>query len=68
MELKQLSEKIQVKFNQFSYRFAAGFSRPKQKFVRQILFGILKSGQVQLNAIGRALQRCLDRASVFRII
>ena len=56
MELKQISAKIQVKFNQFSHRFAHGFSRPVQKFIRQMLFGILKCGKVQLNSIARALQ------------
>ena len=49
MQLKQLSSKIQVKFNQFSRNYVFGFNRPLQKFVRQTLFGILKSGKVQLN-------------------
>ena len=56
MKLTQLSGKIQVKFNQFIQKYAKGFKRPEQKFVRQMVFGILKSGEVQLNAIGRALQ------------
>ena len=56
MQLKQLSSKIQIKFNQFSGKYVQGFDRPLQKFLRQMLFGILKSGKVQLNAIGRALQ------------
>ena len=55
MQLKQLSSKIQVKFNQFSGNYIVGFDRPLQKFLRQMMFGILKSGTVQLNAIGRAL-------------
>lgn len=56
MELTQLSGKIQVKLNQFFQKYVRGFKRPEQKFIRQMLFGILKSGAVQLNAIGRALQ------------
>ena len=56
MQLNQLSAKIQVKFNQFCRSYVHGFDRPLQKFLRQMLFGILKSGKVQLNAIGRALQ------------
>jgi hypothetical protein len=56
MQLNQLSSKLQVKFNQFSQNYVRGFDRPLQKFLRQMLFGILKSGKVQLNAIGRALQ------------
>ena len=56
MQLKQLSSKIQVKFNQFSGKYVFVFNRPLQKFIRQMLFGILKSGKVQLDAIRRALQ------------
>ena len=56
MELKQLTNKIQVKFDQFSKKQTKGFSLPQQKFMRQMQFGILKSGKVQLNDIGRALQ------------
>ena len=56
MELKQLTGKIQVKFDQFMRRCTKGFSRPLQKFIRQMVFEILKSGQVQLHEIGRALQ------------
>ena len=56
MQLRELSAKIQVKFNQFSQRYSEGSSRPVQKFIRQMLFGILKGGQVQLNSIARSLQ------------
>lgn len=56
MQLNQLSSKIKVKFNQFSRNYVQGFDRPLQNFFRRRLFGILKSGKVQLNAIGRALQ------------
>ncbi|MBU0577399.1 transposase [Patescibacteria group bacterium] len=56
MELKQLTAKIQVKFNQYSKRHTKRFPLPIQKFIRQTQFGILKSGTVQLNNIGRALQ------------
>ena len=40
MELKQLSAKIKVKYNQFSQRYRSGFDRPKQKFLRQMILGI----------------------------
>lgn len=56
MQLTQLATKIQVKFNQFSQKNTKGFNQPLQKFMRQMQFGILKSGKVQLNDIGRALQ------------
>jgi hypothetical protein len=56
MKLAELSVRIQVKFNQFSQRHTAGINRPLQKFIRQMLFGILKGGKVQLNSIARSLQ------------
>ena len=56
MKLAELSVRVQVKFNQFSQRYTAGFNRPLQKFIRQMLFGILKGGKVQLNSIARSLQ------------
>lgn len=56
MKLAELSVRVQVKFNQFSQRYTAGINRPLQKFIRQMLFGILKGGKVQLNNIARSLQ------------
>jgi hypothetical protein len=56
MELKQLTSKVQVKFNQYIKKHTKRFNLPLQKFIRQAQFGILKSGTVQLNTIGRALQ------------
>jgi hypothetical protein len=56
MQLTQLTSKGQVKFNQFSKKNTKGFSKPLGKFIRQMQFGILKSGKVQLNDIGRVLQ------------
>ncbi len=56
MELRELSTKIQIKLHQFSERFCSDFSRPERKFLYQMLFGLLKGGQVQLNSIARHLQ------------
>jgi len=56
MQLAELSAKIQVKFNQFSQRYTRGLNRPLQKFIHQMLFGILKGGKVQLNSVARGLQ------------
>ncbi len=56
MELRELSAKIQTKLHQFNQRYGSGFSRPQQKFIWQMLFGILKGGKVQLNSIARGLQ------------
>lgn len=56
MELKELTAKVQIKLHQYHRRFGNNFSRPHQKFIYQMLFGILKGGKVQLNSIARQLQ------------
>ena len=56
MELKQITSKIQVKLKLFNNRLSAGYRRPTQRFISQMMFGILKSGKIQLNAIARSLQ------------
>jgi hypothetical protein len=56
MQLHQLSSKIQVRFNQFGGNYVFGFDRPLQQFVRQMVIGSLKSGKVQLNALGEVLR------------
>ena len=55
MELNELNRQIQVKIHQYCNKFKEGFSKPEYKFIRQMLFGILKSGRVQLSSIGRSL-------------
>ena len=56
MSFTKFARPIQIKLHQFCYSFKGNFSRPVNKFVHQMIFGILKSGTVQLNAIGRSLQ------------
>jgi len=56
MELRELTAKIQIKLHQYHRRLGNNFSRPHQKFIYQMLFGILKGGKVQLNNIARQLQ------------
>lgn len=55
MQLTELSGRIQVKFSQFSPRYTERLSRLLQKFIRQMLSGILKGGKVKLNSIARSL-------------
>jgi hypothetical protein len=56
MSFLDFTQPVQTKLHQFCASFAKQFSRPVHKFVQQMVFGILKSGSVQLNSIGRALQ------------
>ena len=50
MEINELNRQIQVKIHQYCNKFNEGFSKPEYKFIRQMLFGILKSGSVQLGS------------------
>ncbi len=52
MELNELNRQVQVKLHQYCYKFRGDYSKPDSKFVRQMHFGILKSGSVQLSSIG----------------
>lgn len=54
--MNNLTKKVQVKFNQYCMRMQGSFSKPKVKFIKEMMFGILKSGKVQLNSIARALE------------
>jgi len=56
MKNKETLVKVQVKFNQAVKRFTEPFTIPKQRFIRDMMFGILKSGDVKLNSISRSLQ------------
>ena len=60
----QFTQPVQIKLHQFSAIFAHQFSRPVHKFIQQMVFGILKSGSVQLNSIGRALQEKISLKKV----
>jgi hypothetical protein len=55
MQIKELQGKIQVKLAQYSRKYEKDFSRPEHKLIREVLFGILKSGRVHLSWIGRSL-------------
>jgi hypothetical protein len=55
MQIKELQGKIQVKLDQFTRKYETGFSKPENKLIRQIVFGILKNGKIQLSWIGRSL-------------
>ena len=67
MQLTELSGRIQVKFSQFSLRYTERLSRLLQKFIRQMLSGILKGGKVQLNSIARSLheEKLNEQISIF---
>jgi len=56
MSFTRFTQPMQTKLHQFCHSFADHFSRPENKFIRQMVFGILKGGSVQINTIARSLQ------------
>ena len=64
MSFIKFTRPVQIKLWQFCHHFADDFSRPVNKFTQQMIFGILKSGSVQLNSIGRALQEKISLKKV----
>ena len=60
MELNELNRQVQVKLHQYCHKFKKDYSKPDYKFIRQMHFGILKSGSVQLSSIGRSLSEVIN--------
>lgn len=56
MSFVKFTQPIQTKLHQFCYCFVDHFTRPVNNFIHDTIFGILKSGSVQLNSIARSLQ------------
>ena len=56
MSFTKFTRPIQIKLHQFCNTFAGNFSRPVHKFIQQMVFGILKGDNVQLNSIAQSLQ------------
>ncbi len=64
MSYLQFTKSVQIKLHQFSSSFKKDFTKPEFKFIRQIIFGILKGGSVQLNTIGRCLEEKISLKKV----
>ena len=52
----RLSGKLQEKIKRFSQKVTRGFNKPDRKWVSEVIYGILKSKDVKLTNIGRALK------------
>jgi hypothetical protein len=51
----RISEKVKSEIENFAQIITQGFSKPKKKFVSQMLFGIQASRDVKLSNIARSL-------------
>ena len=50
-----ISKKVQHQIKRFSYRVTKGLTKPKKKFVSQVLYGIQASRDIKLSNISRSL-------------
>ena len=64
MPFTKFTQPVQIKFHQFCNSFSDNFSRPVSRFIQQMVFGILKGGNVQLNSIARSLQEDISLKKV----
>lgn len=55
MEHRELIQTVQGKFHYYLNRFTESFSRPDWKFINQMCFGILESGELKLSKIAQGL-------------
>jgi len=54
-----IEDRLQVKYNQVCAKYQGYFTKPVYKFVRQIVFGILKARHVHLSMIARSLNESI---------
>ena len=54
------SKKVQHQITRFSYRMTNGLTRPKKRFVSQILYGIQGSRDIKLSNIARSLDENIE--------
>jgi hypothetical protein len=66
MSYIQFTASIQTKLWQFCDKFKKDFKKPEQRFIHQALFGILKSGRVEINSIARSLQEAVPIKKVHK--
>jgi len=60
MKDKEISKKLQVKLNQHLRRFENYFTRPVYKFIYQMVFGIIKSGELKVSRIAKSLNEVIS--------
>ena len=60
----EVSQKVQVKFLQFTEKLTKTLSIPEQKFIRDLMRGILSSQSCILRRISQSLKECIDLKKV----
>ena len=55
-ESKQIEKSLQMKFYSFTNGIVPNFSKPENRFLREMFFGILCSSHVHASKIGRHIQ------------
>ena len=57
---KEISKKLQVKLNHHIRKFENYFTRPEYKFIYQMVFGIIKSGELKISRIAKSLNEVIS--------
>jgi len=55
-----ISKKVQHQIARFSYRVTKGLTKPKRKFISQVLYGIQASRDIKLSNIARSLDEDIE--------
>jgi len=55
-----IGKAVQHQIKRFSFRIAKDLSRPKKKFVSQVLFGIQASRDIKLSNVSRSLNEQIE--------
>ena len=64
MSITRFTPAVQTKLWQYVDKFMEDYTKPEHNFIHQMLFGILKSGSVQINTISRSLQERISLKKV----
>jgi hypothetical protein len=56
MNYSAVVHKLRVQIHEFSGKLSAQFSRPKQRFIEQMVYGICARQEVKLSEIARSLE------------
>jgi len=59
--MKDITQNVQVKFNQYNMKYQEKLTRPEQKFMRKFGYGLFRSGQVHITGIASSLEEDISK-------
>ncbi len=64
----RLGYEIKRDFTNFSQKISKGLKRPQQKFVHQMIYGILAGNKLHLSEIARSLKENITLKKTFALV